>query len=277
MRARIILSVIALLVLTCACLVIHAQAQAPQTAEIVYITGVVQVKSPSSPGWVDAKEGMSIREGDVIRTQADSNAELAFGEGLINIINVFPDSQLVISGFEPGLVKLEEGRVFSLIKNIKRGSTFEVRTPTAVAGARGTGWGVGWKDNTTEVQDFEKSVYIAGLGANGNLLGLSNLKSGWKTFLSKEQGPGKFSQLSPDEIRSWNRWLKEARMHIRDFKQKMKERDQSDPQQKLKKASRRARILERVERETTRSEENRRDRRTTGGSSSQEDRYYSTE
>ncbi|MFA4842922.1 MAG: FecR family protein, partial [Candidatus Omnitrophota bacterium] len=233
---------------------------------IIYVSGTVKVKTPISPDWIDAQEGMIVKAGDVIKTDADSRAELAFGERLDNIINVFPSSQLVISSLDQGLVKLEEGRVFSLIKKLNKGSTFEVRTPTAVAGARGTGWGTGFLNSLTQVQGFEKSVYVAGLDENNNLSGLKDMPEGFGTSVPKRGGPAKFFRLSEEEIQSWRAWLKEARSHLDRYKEKKGQGGEAQSE-KLEKAESRSRVLERVERETTRTEEIRRDRRTRGGSS----------
>jgi hypothetical protein len=268
--AGIIFLLFGLLLVCCGIHQPGAMAQSAQVAEIVYVSGTVRIKTITAPGWVDAKEGMVVKEGDIIKTEVDSNAELAFGEGLKNILNVFPSSQLVISKFKPGCVKLEEGRVFSLIKSLEKGSTFEVRTPTAVAGARGTGWGVGLQDDSTEVQDFEQTVYAAGLNGDGILVGLANLKAGWKTLLSGGQGPGGLLKLTPEEVTSWKAWKKAALMHVKNFK---KWKHGKSGAEKLLISERRARILERIERETGRAEEIRRDRRTRGGASSSEQDY----
>lgn len=255
----------------------ESMCQSKGIAEIIYVSGIAKIKTPSSGDWVDVQEGMIVKEGDIIKTEADSNVELAFGEGLSNIINIFPNSQLVISRFTPGLVKLEEGRVFSLLKKLKKGSSFEVRTPTAVAGARGTGWGVNLEDNGTDVQGFEKTVYVAGLDDKGGLLGLANLTEGWKTFLGPGEGPAKFLQLSEDEKNFWLIWKTGALNHLRDFKKRKIENQGSGSQDEkgnMEKLDHRAKILERVERETERIEQIKRDRRSGSSTSGEGQREY---
>lgn len=246
--------------------VFDASAQTMSVAEIIYVSGTVRIKTPASPDWIGAREGMIIKEGDIIKTEADSRAELAFGERLDNIINVFPNSQLVISSLDPGLVKLEEGRVFSLIKKLGKGSSFEVRTPTAVAGARGTGWGTSFLNSLTQVQGFEKSVYVAGLDENNNLSGLKDMPEGFGTSVPKGGGPVKFFRLNEEETQSWRAWLTDARNHLGRYKEKKGQGGEAQSE-KLEKAQSRSRVLERVERETDRTEELRRDRRTGGGAS----------
>lgn len=254
-----------LIVFLLAVSVFDADSQAARVAEIIYVSGAVRIKTSASPDWVDAQEGMIIKEGDIVKTGDGSSAELAFGEELDNIINVFPNSQLVISSMNPGLVRLEEGRVFSLIKKLSKGSRFEVRTPTAVAGARGTGWGTGLLNDITQVEAFEKSVYVAGLGENNKLSGLRDMPEGFGTSVAKG-GPGEFLRLSGEQMLSWRAWFRQAREHLAKYKAK-KGRSSRPESEKLEEAENRSRILERVERETDRTEELRRDRRTGGGSS----------
>jgi hypothetical protein len=253
-----------------AAVVFNAGGQPMRVAEIIYVSGSVSVKTPASSEWIAAKEGMLIKEEDTIRTGAASTAELAFGEGLDNIINLFPDSQLVISSVNPGLVRLEEGRVFSLIKRLDKGSSFEVRTPTAVAGARGTGWGTGFLNRLTRIQGFERSVYVAGLDANGNPSGLRNMPEGFRTSVADGAHPSEFSRISEEETRSWRVWRKDARDRLARYKAKKDMGDHAESE-KLEKAESRSRVLDRVERETTRTEELRRDRRTGGGASERSD------
>lgn len=238
------------------------RAQSVRVAEVIHVTGAVMIKTPASPDWVSAKEGMKLKEGDIIKTGADSDAQLAFGEGLANVLSVFSSSQVVISRFEPGLVKLEQGRVFTLLRKLNKGSTFEVRTPTAVAGARGTGWGTLLKDGQTEIQDFESIVYIAGLDPSGGLSGLKDLIEGWKAYIAQDGRPGEFLPLTDDEKKAWEKWKEEALKRLREYLDRQGNAGGEDEMNKLE---HRAEMLDRVESETDRTEENKRDRRNAGG------------
>jgi|GEM_PF-2957922 len=238
------------------------QAQSVQVAEVIHVTGDVTIKTAASPDWVSAEEGMKVKEGDIIKTEADSSAELAFGEKLSNVLNIFPNSQLVISRFEPGLVKLEQGRVFTLLRKLNKGSTFEVRTPTAVAGARGTGWGTSLNSGHTEIQDFENIVYIAGLDPSGGLSGIKDLIEGWKAYIAQDGRHGEFVPLTDDEKKAWKKWKEEALRRLRDY---MDRRKNAGWEKDMDKLEHRAEMLNRIESETDRTEENKRDRRNAGG------------
>lgn len=253
------------------------KAESAPAAQIIKASGTAKVKTAASGEWVDAKEGMKVKVGDVIKTDAGSTVELAVGVGLSNVINIFPGSQLVISKFDPGVVNLEEGRVFSLIKDLKKGSTFEVRTPTAVSGARGTGWGAHLKDNVTEVQGFEHTAYVAGLNDKGELIGLTDLQEGWKTSLLKGEGPGKLLRLSEEEKSAWKKWKKEALGHLRERNGKQAGAPAVSGSEDMERLEHRANVLDRVERETERSQQNKEDRRQQGETSSNDSDYKTGE
>lgn len=238
-------------------------AQPVQVAEIISTTGEVKLLPAASRDWISAQVGMKVKEGDIIKTMDSSSAELAFGEGLNNILNIFANSQLVISRLEPGLVKLEEGRVFSLIQKISRGSTFEVRTPTAVAGARGTGWGVSHNGGQSDISGFERSVYVAGLGSSGELLGRADMNAGSKTSVLQGSGPGAFLPLTDNEKYEWIRWKEGALRGLRGYKGSGGREDKTDKLQE--KLERRVKILERVEEQQDRRQENRENRKTESG------------
>ncbi|MFH1790888.1 MAG: FecR family protein [Candidatus Omnitrophota bacterium] len=195
-------------------------AQSVNAAEIIHVAGDVTVKSVAAKAWAAAEVGMQVKEGDTIRTGPASKAELAFGKDLRNIISVFPNSQLTVSAFQPGLVHLTEGRVFTLIGRIEKGSTFEVRTPTAVAGARGTGWetAIQRKEAQTTVKGFERKIYVAGLDENGNLIGRKNITAGFKSVIRKHKSPGAARRLDRAETRQWKQWKSSAERHTGAFR-----------------------------------------------------------
>lgn len=236
----------------------EAPCQSAPAAQVVYIKGIAKVKGAGSADWLVAQTGQKVQEGDIIKTEPDSSAELAFGDGLKNIVNVFPDSQMVISKFDPGTARLEQGRVFLLIRSLKGGSTFEVRTPTAVSGARGTGWGMQHGASGDSVQGFEHTIYVAGLNDKGELLGLTDLKEGWETSLLQGAGPGKFSHLSREERDLWRIWRENALRHVKEFKERLSGGSGAAGVSGSQGAEDR---LEHIERESERTEDSRIERR----------------
>jgi len=85
-----------------------------------------------------------IGEGDRIETGEDGMIEIKFDNG--NAINLKPNTNLVIVRLviDPkteeyeNLFEVSMGKVRARIENLKGGSSFKIKTPTAISGARGT-------------------------------------------------------------------------------------------------------------------------------------------
>ncbi|MGZ3727281.1 MAG: FecR family protein [Pseudobdellovibrio sp.] len=87
--------------------------------------------------------GLVIEEGDVIETGADSYAKIVMHDR--NILNIPEKSRIIIRHYEsqnpPQVdINLQEGQIRSEVmrKYDQQDSHFEISTPTAVAGVRGT-------------------------------------------------------------------------------------------------------------------------------------------
>lgn len=93
-----------------------------------------------------AKVGSKIEEGETVLTGADSRAKIVMSDR--NVIYVSPDTKMEItkyvndnkSGVKGVELKLDQGRIRNNVEQIYDGNKnkFEVKTPTAVAGVRGT-------------------------------------------------------------------------------------------------------------------------------------------
>lgn len=113
------------------------------TAFIASMSGKVQIWLNSDDNWSDAKTGLVLEEGDKIKTGSDSEAVLQWGNGhklkvyALSIINI---DQLSAKGTtEKTGLSIEEGKIFAKANKLKSdNSSFQVATPTAVAGVRGT-------------------------------------------------------------------------------------------------------------------------------------------
>jgi len=127
-------------------------AEEPRTAKILEITGTVNVKYLGERTWLPAKVGMVLNEGDFVKTSADSICILNVdGTGETATIDVSPNSQLLLSelkkdvdaGTQKTLLDLGLGEIMIRVKKLHTTeSSFEVKTPTAVCGVRGTEFAV---------------------------------------------------------------------------------------------------------------------------------------
>lgn len=143
------------------------------------VKGDVQIKSAKQNKTVKARVGEKVYPKDVILTGADSRAKIVMVDN--NELNVSPDSQVEIQHYEfdPAAGKKEVllnviyGKVRSKVEQKYDGKTskFQVKTPSAVAGVRGTDFLTGFANGATNIVTFEGKVEF-GLPAPGG--GISN-------------------------------------------------------------------------------------------------------
>lgn len=117
---------------------------AQMTVKATSVEGTVEMMSGDAGAWVAVKSGDTVPVGNTLRTKAASSCMLAWADG--NAVKVSALSVLVVSNAERGAdgsekssLNLKEGKVFAHVKKLQTGeSKFELKTPTAVAGVRGT-------------------------------------------------------------------------------------------------------------------------------------------
>ncbi|MEW6200410.1 MAG: FecR domain-containing protein [bacterium] len=174
---------------------------APKIDALATVSGVkgeVQVQKGGAGEWKEAKDGMLLREGDIIKTSADSSCVLKWSQG--NAVKMTPFTNLKIerleinpsAGAENSSLGMWTGKVYGQVKKMTNSaSTFEFKTPTAIAGVRGTKLAVGvGEDETTSVECFEGTVVVQG-AAGGEI----TLNDGQMTTVKKNEQPA-----PPEEI-----------------------------------------------------------------------------
>ncbi|KAB2954256.1 FecR domain-containing protein [Heliorestis acidaminivorans] len=115
-----------------------------------------------------AKQGMTLQSGDRIITNKDGLAELSFLNGSVS--RIAPNSQIEISQLSSTatrditILHTNRGEVWSKVpESTKQYFRFEVNTPSAVAGVRGTGFMVRVGDlGDTSVRVYEGIVGLSG-------------------------------------------------------------------------------------------------------------------
>ncbi len=113
-------------------------------ATITKATGTVTVRSRGSLFWHDAKAGDVIGGGTEILTKDNGKIEFTLENG--NTIKLKPNSRLLIAkitqnnltGEYENFFEAKAGRVWAKVAKIHGSSVFRIKTPTGVAGARGT-------------------------------------------------------------------------------------------------------------------------------------------
>lgn len=175
-----------------------------QMARVIDLKGDVQIKQGVSSDWGRAKMNMLLGKDAEIKTAPGSHCTLAFDEERKNIMTIKENSQIRIENVTPGSVYLPQGRVFSLINNLSRNEKFQVRTPTAIAGARGTGWGTQTDGTNTGASCFEDTIFVQGLDEQGNPTGEQDVGEGFGLDIFQGGLFGDMSPLGDGERGEWN-------------------------------------------------------------------------
>ena len=147
---------------------------------MMVVKGDVNVTAAKTQQKLKAKVGQKVGEGDVIETGKDSRAKIVMADK--NVLNISPDSKVVIekyvndakTGEKKVDLKVLEGKLRASVEQKYDGekNTFQIKTPTAVAGVRGTDFITGFNSSTrvTSVVTFSGVVAVGLPGANGTIL-----------------------------------------------------------------------------------------------------------
>lgn len=158
--------------LFCSIALIFLFAAGAQSAETVgkfsAVEGKVDVLKDGRLPAIIAEHGVVVSANDIVRTKSGSKAEITFNDG--NVVRIAEKSRISISeyiGGSRGVVSVSTGKVEAVVTKemTKRIATslgankFEIRTPSAIAGVRGTDFFVSHIDNVTDV--FVKEGVVA--------------------------------------------------------------------------------------------------------------------
>jgi len=117
--------------------------------KFAYVKGEVYVND--NPVSLD----MTLRESDVIITRKNSYATVMFGDSAT--LTIKPVSKVYLTHVSAGNTEIfqEVGRTFS---KVKKGESYAIKTPTVVAGVRGTSFEVASSEGSTTIQLLEGKV-----------------------------------------------------------------------------------------------------------------------
>jgi hypothetical protein len=153
-----------------------AQAQSLQGVFMV-VKGDIKIQTPDGKS-ESAKVGKKVSSGDTIVSGADSRAKIVMADK--NVINISPDSKITIEKYENDgkdkknvELKVEYGKIRASVEQKYDGekSKFNIKTPSAVAGVRGTDFLTGYSraNRTTSVITFSGTVAVGKPGPGGTI------------------------------------------------------------------------------------------------------------
>lgn len=123
------------------------------------LAGRVEVWSPATNAWAQAKIGQPLEEGNAIRTQDASRAMLRFPDGSVIQLDNKTTFEVSSIGSQKTELNLLKGRLKAFVRGLFT-SRMQVRTPTAVAAIRGTELSISADENHSEMSVQEGRMEV---------------------------------------------------------------------------------------------------------------------
>ena len=125
-----------------------------------------QMKRTGAAAWENVADGEEVRLGDSFRTGENGRLKMIFDDKSILILAEKSRIEITRLIYDPAtrrresLFKLYEGKVRALVGEMFGASSkFEIESPTAVAGAKGTDFEEHWVDPCTTIYSHAGDVY----------------------------------------------------------------------------------------------------------------------
>lgn len=163
----------------------------PTEATVLQTQGKVLARMHNAANAVAVSVGMTLSAGDQLITGEDASVSIGFVDGSKMLL--YPNSQLTLSqingiaelGFATTSVALEKGRMESEVKPQRsKASKYEIRTPTAQLGVRGTRFRTALSSDA-----ILRSEVVEGLVGVANNKGSVNVPSGFGTLVERNTAP----------------------------------------------------------------------------------------
>ena len=139
--------------------------------KVTYVEGKVDVLKPGQTVATPVSKGDSVDVGDIYRAKSNSKAEIVFINK--NVLRIVQNTRTEIKEYSvegdrsTGIIRLYRGKVqvtgapefTKKVAAFAEGNKLEVHTPNAVAGVRGTSFGVSYEGGITWIFCLEGKVY----------------------------------------------------------------------------------------------------------------------
>lgn len=212
-------------------------------AMISEISGSVSVKDAQEKSFKKAKENQALFEGDEVQTKKGASCELALKND--SVARLDENSHLKLTeikttskGAKTSL-KLFFGKVLNVV-NALTGSdaSYQVETPTTVAGVRGTEFAMEATEDETNVGVFSGKVGVRGFTEAGTMTEEIALTEETETLVKKHKKPDAPRKLK-EKMLKWKQYLAKHRPRLLEKLKKSPEL-----RQKLKKHLRKKMVME---------------------------------
>lgn len=180
--------------------------------EVLFVRGDPQIMKKGADRWTGCKVKMAVNDGDRIRTSKDESVEVGFVELRKNIVKIGADSDVVVvSGQDPYLINILNGETMALLAGLPKGSNFQIKTPTGLSGARGTGWRSITDGIRSTFESYVNAIYVKGIDRSGKPMDEELIVDrGYKTTVNQFEAPERVERLMAEDFDRWNAWRDEV-------------------------------------------------------------------
>lgn len=172
-------------------------------ASLSEIRGTVQVKANPAAGWTTVSAPMTVPPGATILTSENSSVKVTFTEG--TIVRIGAQTQFTLATMSGDtanpstLLKLDFGKVWTIVTTALGGGKFEVQMPVGVAAVRGSYMSA--ESNSTD--NIEIVTCLEGLCSYNNRNGNVNLITNQQTQSIRGGAPSTPRPLDRNQINDW--------------------------------------------------------------------------
>jgi len=179
-----------------------------RVARVSDVSGTVTITPSGEELTKPLGEKRLVRAGDKLSTAAEARLSLNWIDG--TRIRMEPETTLTVekcqvaSGVQEATFRLDVGKIWvRVLKMLSQQDKFEINTPTATAGVRGTVFAVQVAaDGSTVVSVFEGQVTLAGEGGNVEVTANSQAR------VDSGRGGLQVTRLSTQQQQAWNQQIK---------------------------------------------------------------------
>ena len=151
--------------------------------KIISLEGNVEVLPSGEEAWIAGESSMLLKKGDSLKTGVASYCNIALRE---HVFKVKENTTVTLAELTPSKIILElaKGDILSKLEKLSSGEVFEIKSPVAIGGVRGTSFLCSYSDTsgTEVVSVFEEEVVLSSLGEIEKYVTLEKLQ---KAFTSR--------------------------------------------------------------------------------------------
>ena len=185
-------------------------------AVVIRYKGNVQIQEKNNNDWMLPAVGMRLKNGTKIKTgKTSSYIELMFNYAADssnkNVVRIEYGSTVELTKISPDntQISLDKGELSCILQKTNKGTKFEVKTPVAICGAKGTGWKVTHNPRTI-AYCFENKIFMQMLDEQGLPTGnQSNINEGHKKTIGAGGFIGPTKRIGSWQKRRWNSWMRD--------------------------------------------------------------------